>query len=71
MALSPHPRPATLGQLRESGWVSRSVKDELRANAITKIRAGEQLFPRVLGYEETVLPKLARGTKPLRSPRSG
>jgi magnesium chelatase subunit I len=58
MALSPHPRPATLGQLRESGWVSRSVKDELRANAITKIRAGEQLFPRVLGYEETVLPKL-------------
>ena len=38
--------------------MSRSVKDELRANAIKKIRAGEPLFPRVLGYEETVLPKL-------------
>jgi magnesium chelatase subunit I len=51
-------RPATLGQLRESGWVSRTVKEELRRNAIAKIRAGEQLFPRVLGYEETVIPKL-------------
>ncbi|MEA3216206.1 MAG: magnesium chelatase subunit [Acidimicrobiia bacterium] len=51
-------RPATLGQLRESGWVSRSVKEELRRNAIAKIRAGESLFPRVLGFEETVLPKL-------------
>jgi magnesium chelatase subunit I len=51
-------RPATLGQLRESGWVSRTVKEELRRNAIARIRAGEPLFPRVLGYEETVLPRL-------------
>lgn len=51
-------RPATLGQLRESGWVSRTVKEELRRNAIARIRADEPLFPRVLGYEETVLPKL-------------
>ena len=51
-------RPATLGQLRESGWVSRTVKEELRRNAIAKIRAGEPLFPRVLGYEDTVIPQL-------------
>jgi magnesium chelatase subunit I len=51
-------RPATLGQLRESGWVSRTVKEELRRNAIAKIRAGELLFPRVLGFEDTVIPKL-------------
>jgi magnesium chelatase subunit I len=51
-------RPATLGQLRESGWVSRTVKEELRRNAIAKIQAGEPLFPRVLGYEETVIPQL-------------
>jgi magnesium chelatase subunit I len=51
-------RPTTLGELRASGWTSRSVKDEVRENAIARIRAGEPLFPGVLGYEETVLPQL-------------
>src|SRR5688572_20810711 len=51
-------RPATLGQLRESGWESVPVKEELRRNAITKVAAGEALFPGVLGYEDTVLPQL-------------
>src|SRR5262245_8336720 len=51
-------RPSTLGQLRESGWVSRPVKDEVRQNAIERIKAGDALFPGVLGYEETVLPQL-------------
>jgi len=51
-------RPSTLGELRASGWVSRSVKDEVRENAIVRIRAGEALFPGVLGYEQTVLPQL-------------
>ncbi len=52
------PSPRTLGELRASGWVSRAVKDEVRENAITRIRAGEALFPGVLGYEDTVLPQL-------------
>jgi magnesium chelatase subunit I len=51
-------RPATLGQLKESGWESVPVKEELRRNAITKVSAGEALFPGVLGYEDTVLPQL-------------
>ncbi|MCU1379214.1 MAG: hypothetical protein JWN29_2197 [Acidimicrobiales bacterium] len=51
-------RPATLGQLRESGWESVPVKEELRRNAVAKIAAGEQLFPGILGYEDTVLPQL-------------
>jgi magnesium chelatase subunit I len=51
-------RPATLGQLRESGWQSVPVKEEVRRNAVAKVRAGEPLFPGVLGYEETVLPQL-------------
>ena len=51
-------RPATLGQLRESGWRSRPVKVEVRRNAVAKIAAGEPLFPGVLGFEETVLPQL-------------
>jgi magnesium chelatase subunit I len=51
-------RPATIGQLRESGWESVPVKEEVRRNAIARIQAGEDLFPEVLGYEETVLPQL-------------
>ncbi|CAB4749214.1 MAG: magnesium chelatase [Actinobacteria bacterium] len=50
--------PSTLGALRASGWQSRPVKAELRRNAIERIRAGEPLFPTVLGYEHTVLPQL-------------
>jgi magnesium chelatase subunit I len=48
----------TLGELRASGYVTRSVKDELRANLIAKLRAGERLFPGILGYNETVVPQL-------------
>src|SRR4051795_1100196 len=51
-------RPATLGQLRESGWESIPVKEEVRRNAAAKVRAGEPLFPGVLGYDDTVLPQL-------------
>ena len=51
-------RPATIGQLREAGWVSRPVKEEVRANAVARIAAGEPLFEGVLGYEQTVLPQL-------------
>ncbi|MCB0971110.1 MAG: magnesium chelatase, partial [Acidimicrobiales bacterium] len=51
-------RPATLGQLRDSGWESVPVKEELRRNAIARIRAGEPLVDEVLGYADTVLPQL-------------
>jgi magnesium chelatase subunit I len=52
-------RPATLGELRESGWVSRPVKEEMRANAIARLRAGDPLVDGVVGYEDTVLPQVA------------
>ncbi|MBX3313214.1 MAG: magnesium chelatase [Actinobacteria bacterium] len=51
-------RPATIGQLRESGWESLPVKEEIRRNAVARIRAGEPLVEAVLGYEDTVLPQL-------------
>jgi magnesium chelatase subunit I len=51
-------RPATLGQLRDSGWVSVPVKEEVRRNTIRKIAAGQPLVEGILGYEETVLPQL-------------
>ena len=51
-------RPATLGQLRESGWTSVPVKEEVRRNAAARIAAGRPLVEGVLGYEATVLPQL-------------
>lgn len=51
-------RPATLGALRDSGYVSRSVKQEMRDNLIRKLRDGEPLFPGIIGYEETVIPQV-------------
>ena len=51
-------RPRTLGELRESGYRSESVKDEMRRNLIRMLRAGEPLFPGILGYDETVIPQV-------------
>lgn len=51
-------RPETLGGLRESGYIVQSVKDELRANLIRKIKGKEVLFPGIIGYEQTVVPAL-------------
>ncbi|MBU6226687.1 MAG: magnesium chelatase, partial [Acidobacteria bacterium] len=55
---SPRNLALTLGALRASGWQSVPVKDEMRRNAIAKIRAGEPLFAGVMGYEHTVMPQL-------------
>jgi len=48
----------TLGELKKSGFASRSVKDEMRANLIGKLRNGERLFPGILGYDESVVPQI-------------
>jgi magnesium chelatase subunit I len=51
-------QPRTLKELKATGYRSRSVKDELRANLIERIRAGGPLFPGVVGYEHTVEPQI-------------
>ena len=51
-------RPSTVGELRESGYSVLSVKEEMRRNLARKIRAGEELFPGIVGYEESVIPQL-------------
>ena len=48
----------TLGKLKKSDWLSRTVKQEIRENAIRLIREGEDIFPTVLGYEDTVIPQV-------------
>jgi len=57
-------RPATLGELKASGWplekLRRGVRDEARANLVQKLRAGEPIFPGIYGYQETVIPALVR-----------
>ena len=51
-------RPATLAELRASGWRSRTVKEELRANLIARLATGEPILPGVVGYEDSVIPAL-------------
>ncbi len=50
----------TLGELKKSGYTSRSIKDEIRDNLIVKIKAKENPFPGILGYEDTVIPDTER-----------
>src|SRR3989449_4541981 len=51
-------RARTLGELKENGYRARSVKDEIRANLICKLKRRERLFPGVVGYDESVVPQL-------------
>ncbi|WP_298119048.1 magnesium chelatase [Flavobacterium sp.] len=50
----------TLGELKKAGYVSRSIKDELRDNLRTKIKSGKPVFEGVHGFENTVIPELER-----------
>ena len=53
--------PTTLGELRQTEWankVGRSVKDELRTNLIERLRDNQPVFPGIVGYEESVTPRI-------------
>src|SRR5882757_2159849 len=56
-----HPRPATVGQLKETGYRPCSVKDELRRNVIRKLRDDEELFAGIVGYRDSVIPQVVNG----------
>ncbi|MBI5967595.1 MAG: magnesium chelatase [Deltaproteobacteria bacterium] len=55
--LSKNRKPCTLGELKKSNYAVYTVKEEMRKNLITKIRQGEEIFPGIVGYEETVIPQ--------------
>jgi magnesium chelatase subunit I len=57
---SEHPQVQTLGQLKETSYRPRSVKDEMRDNLVAMLRQGKPRFEGVLGFEDTVLPDLER-----------
>ncbi len=52
------PTITTFGQLQSSGWISRSIKEEIRGNTVQRIRSGEPLIASILGYDDTVLPQV-------------
>ena len=54
------PTPRTLGQLRESGHVQKPVRTELRDNLLAKLAAGDDPWPGMHGFDDTVIPQLER-----------
>ncbi|MFT4125672.1 MAG: magnesium chelatase, partial [Gordonia sp. (in: high G+C Gram-positive bacteria)] len=55
-----HPSPRTLGELRASGHVQFSVRDEIRRNLLAALRSGSDPWPGIVGFEATVIPQLER-----------
>ena len=55
---APADLPRTLAALRASGWRSRSVKDEVRDNFTRALAGGAELFPGIVGYDDTVIPEI-------------
>ncbi|MFB3112584.1 MAG: magnesium chelatase, partial [Gemmatimonadales bacterium] len=54
-------RPTTLKELRASGWPSKPIKRELRDNFIIALSAGDELFPGIIGFDDTVIPEINNG----------
>ena len=55
------PTITTLGELKASGYKSRSIKEEMRENLIPLLKAGKHPFHGIYGYEDSVLPAVERG----------
>ena len=52
--------PTTVGALRASGHRERSVKAEMRENLLAALAGGDEVWPGIFGFEDTVLPQLER-----------
>ncbi|MGH3293365.1 MAG: sigma 54-interacting transcriptional regulator, partial [Trebonia sp.] len=59
-ASAPNSLPDTLGGLKASGHLYRTVKQEIRENLLTRMRAGQDRFPGIVGFDQTVLPHVER-----------
>ena len=51
-------RPSTIGELRKAEYEVPGVKTEMRRNLVRLMRDGADLFPGILGFEETVIPNI-------------
>src|SRR5580658_7485904 len=54
------PAASTLGELRAGGHQLRTIKEELRHNLLERLRTGQDAFPGIVGFGQTVLPHLER-----------
>ncbi len=52
-------KPANLADLRNSGWETKTVKRELRDNFVRALAESEELFPGIMGYDDTVIPEVS------------
>ncbi len=57
-AITAPPQPTTLADLIASGWKSKPVKQEIRDNFVRMLAAGDELFPGIVGYDDTVIPEI-------------
>ncbi len=60
MVTSPSNLPRTVGELRAAGHRERGVKQEIRENLLTGLAEGDEIWPGILGFDDTVLPQLER-----------
>ncbi len=60
MVTSPNNLPRTVGELRATGHVERGIKQEIRENLLTRLADGDDIWPGLFGFEDTVLPQVER-----------
>jgi magnesium chelatase subunit I len=58
MTKQPIDKPRNLRDLRASGWRSKTVKQEIHDNFLRMLREGDELFPGIIGYDDTVIPEI-------------
>ncbi len=54
--MTAHKKPENIGELKTSGYKPVSIKEEMRRNLILMIKSGEDVFPGIIGYDDTVIP---------------
>jgi len=58
MAIVTETKATNLKQLIDSGWKSKTVKEEIRDNFLARLSAGDELYSGIVGYEDTVIPEV-------------
>jgi len=58
MSVANSERPDTLAKLIESGWTTKTVKQEIHDNFLRQLQSGEELYPGIIGFDDTVIPEL-------------
>ena len=58
MATADKVRPRTFDELIASGWQSKSIKREIYDNFVPMLANGDELFPGIVGFEDTVIPEI-------------